>query len=267
MKPVFYPYKMKSASAKVLAKAFGAERVKPDGKFQNNYKRPIINWGNSVYPDWRFHDKQIVLNHPRCVGNATNKLSTFVLFKKAGVRHPEWTTDYRVADTWFGNKNDFFEENEKNSPLVVARKTLTGKGGEGIVVYDAAGSIYGKTPFNSFPLYTKYFKKKEEYRVHVVAGKVIDFAMKKQRQGVEPNYQIRNADNGWVFCREGVLLPLVVAEESIKAVAALGLDFGAVDVGYNVAKQEPCVFEVNSAPGIQGQTVDSYEKAFREMLK
>lgn len=251
MRPVFYPYKMKSESAKVLAKAFGAERVKPDGKFTNNYKRPVINWGNSGIPNWMYRwNDQVILNHPKQVIKAANKLSTFILFKQAGVKHPEWTTNMVKAIQWV-----------KEDISVVCRATLTGKGGQGISIAHKGYII----PI--VPLYTKYFKKKEEYRVHVVAGKIIDFAMKKKREGIEPNYQIRNADNGWVFCREDVVLPKDVSEQAVKAVAALGLTFGAVDIGYNVAKQEACVFEVNSAPGIQGQTVDSYVKAFKELLK
>lgn len=251
MKPVFYPYKMHSSSAKTLAKVFGAERVKPNGKFMNNYKRPIINWGNSHLPEWmRKWGDQLILNYPSYVAVAANKLLSFQKFKEAGVKHPEWTTDYKEAMLWWGEG------------VVVGRYRLTGKGGEGIKVFTSL------VPFLSdAPLYTKYFKKREEYRVHVVAGKIVDFAMKKKREGVETNYQIRNADNGWVFCREDVTLPKDVSEQAIKAVAALGLTFGAVDVGYNVAKQEACVFEVNSAPGIQGQTVDSYVKAFKELLK
>lgn len=252
MKPVFYPYKMKSSSAKQLAQAFGAERVHPDGKFMNNYKRPIINWGNSTPPWWLGkHNNQLVLNYPSCVAVAANKLLSFQMFKEVGVKHPEWTTDYKEALQWWGE-----------GIVVLGRYILTGKGGEGIKVFTSL------VPFLSdAKLYTKYFKKKEEYRVHVVAGKIIDFAMKKKRKGVEPNYQIRNADNGWVFCREGIALPPDVSEQAVKAVTALGLTFGAVDVGYNVAKQEACVFEVNTAPGIQGSTVDSYVKAFQELLK
>lgn len=254
MRPVFYPYKMHSSSAKLLANAFGAERVKPDGKFMNNYKRPIINWGNSSFPEWKIHDGQTILNFPNDVAKAANKLLTFQKFKEAGVKHPEWTTDFDEAASW-------------NSP-VLARTTLVGKGGEGCYYFESLFDLE-HVEWNHPPIimYTKYFKKKEEYRVHVVDGKIIDYVMKKKREGVKPNYQIRNADNGWVFCREGIALPKDVSEQAIRAVAALGLAFGAVDVGYNVAKQEACVFEVNTAPGIQGSTVDSYVKAFKELLK
>lgn len=251
MKLFVYPYKMKSNSAKQIAKALSCKRVSPDGEFRNNMKYPIINWGNSSIPNWMLRwEDQLIFNHPDKVKVATNKLLTFKKFKEVGVKHPEWTTNRLVAEKWL------------EEAVVVIRKTLTGKAGQGIEL-----ALIGEhLPINA-PLYTKYFKKKEEYRVHVVGDKVVDFVMKKKREGVEPNYQIRNADNGWVFCREGVVLPECVKEESIKAVKALGLHFGAVDVGYNVKKDEPCVFEVNSAPGIEGTTIISYSEAFKNVTR
>lgn len=250
MKPVVYPYKIKSESAKEIANALGCVRVFPNNNFRNNFKRPIINWGNSETPVWwNRWPNQVVLNHYEAVKIAANKLLSFQKFKEQDVKHPKWTT--KKEDIVF--TEDCFW---------VARKSLTGKAGEGIVLIHSPEGII------SAPLYTKYFKKKYEYRVHVIGNNVVDFAMKKAREGVIPDsYQIRNSSNGWIFCREGVELPPQVSEESIKAVAALGLTFGAVDVGWNEKKQEACVFEVNTAPGIQGTTINSYVKAFQEILK
>jgi hypothetical protein len=246
MKPVLFPYKLGSASAKKLSLAFNAERVRPDGQFRNNFKRPIINWGNSQVPNWmnKWED-QVILNHPDNVKIASNKLLTFQKFAEHDVKCPEWTTNYPEGlggDHWF------------------ARKTLTGKGGDGIVSFVLGEDIVA-------PLYTKYFKKKHEFRVHVFDGKVIDFVLKKKRLEHQVNYQVRNHDGGWVFCREGVIVPVVVLQEAIKAVAALGLTFGAVDIGYNEKRNEPCVFEVNTAPGLEGTTLDRYVKAFKEILE
>jgi hypothetical protein len=246
MKPIIFPYKLGSASAKKLALAFSAERVRPDGQFRNNFKRPIINWGNSQVPNWMTKwEDQVIFNHPDNVKIASNKLLTFQKFVEHGVKCPEWTTDYPEGidgDHWF------------------ARKTLTGKGGDGILSFVLGEDIVA-------PLYTKYFKKKHEFRIHVFNGKIIDFVLKKKRLNVGVNYQVRNHDGGWVFCREGVIVPVVVLQEAIKAVAALGLTFGAVDVGYNEKKNEPCVFEVNTAPGIEGTTLYRYVKAFKEILE
>src|SRR3990172_6213834 len=104
-------------------------------------------------------DNQVILNHPTAVGLATNKLLTFEKFKVAGVKHPEWTTDSGDAFSWV----------EEDIPTVI-RSTLTGKGGEGIEIakdFDDYIDEYGDAHFPIAPLYTKYFKKKYEFRVHV----------------------------------------------------------------------------------------------------
>lgn len=252
--PVFYPYRIKSSSAKVLSKEFSSERVKPDGEFRNNFKRPVINWGNSEVPAWMNKWKdQVILNHPNAVKKSVNKLEAFKAFAEAGVQCPEFTTNNQTASLW---------RNEGST--VVARMTLTGKAGQGIKLFEKEeGGEDVNLPFA--PLYTKYFKKKDEYRVHVFNGKVIDFVQKK-RTNPDADNKVRNHGNGWIFAREGVVLPDCVKEEAIKAVAALGLTFGAVDIGHNVKYNQPCVFEVNSAPGIQGSTIISYKEAIKNYL-
>ena len=254
-KCVVYPYKMQSGSAKMLAKELNTVRVSPDGKFRNNYKRTIVNWGNSETPTWwNQWPNQNVLNHYDAVKIATNKVLSFQKFKEHGVEHPEWTTDRMYAvDKWMAN----------NLPFLV-RTTLVGKGGEGIYYIpagtDALEDLYGK-------LYTLYFKKKHEYRVHVFDGKVIDFQEKKrERDNGDIDSKVRNHANGWVFCRSDVVLPDCVKVEAIKAVSSLGLTFGAVDVGYNVHYNRPCVFEVNTAPGLTETTAKSYAAAIKEFI-
>lgn len=244
MKTFMYPYKMSSSSAKKLAKMLNIKRVFPDGKFKNKRNNFIINWGNSHYPNWPIHR---VLNHPDNVRLASNKLFSFRKFKEADVKHPQWTTDYDTACHWV-----------EEGFTIVVRKTITGSGGKGVII------VKGEEELPIAPLYTKYFKKKEEYRIHVVYGKMIDYSLKKKRKGKEVDFQVRSWDNGWVFCRENVVVPKCIEEEAIKAVKALGLHFGAVDIGYNVTKNEPCVFEVNTAPGIEGTTIIKYATAFKE---
>ncbi|GAG47489.1 unnamed protein product, partial [marine sediment metagenome] len=80
------------------------------------------------------------------------------------------------------------------------------------------------------------------------------------------DYQIRNTDNGWVYCRGGVDAPEAVITAAVRAVDCLGLDFGAVDIGYNEHYDRCAVFEVNTAPGLEGTTLDKYFEAFRTVF-
>ncbi len=252
-KCVVYPYKMKSASAKMLAKELDTVRVSPDGKFKNNYHRPIVNWGNSEHPtwlpEWWQHD-QLVVNLPDKVKRACNKLFSFKAFTAVGVNHPDWTTEKEIAECW-----------QLAGNTIVVRKELTGHGGSGIVICEPDDAL------PDAPLYTLYFKKKHEYRVHVFDGKVIDFQEKKREKGNEDvDGKIRNHSNGWVFCRADVVLPDGVSEQAIRAVAALGLTFGAVDVGFNLYYNKPCVFEVNTAPGLTETTAKKYAEAITNYI-
>ena len=55
-------------------------------------------------------------------------------------------------------------------------------------------------------------------------------------------------------------------EAAVKAVNSLGLDFGAVDICED-EEGNPYVFEVNTAPGIEGTTVEKYHTAFIEATR
>ena len=54
--------------------------------------------------------------------------------------------------------------------------------------------------------------------------------------------------------------------EATKAVAALGLDFGAVDVIYNEKYGRAYVLEVNTAPGLGEGIAIMYARVFMEKL-
>lgn len=242
MRIIFYPYKMKSKSAKLLARRFQTVRVLPFGRYRSRYHDVVVNWGNSTIPFWGAK----VLNKPEAVAISINKLKTFQKLQLKEVPTPEWTTSYETANQWL-------QEGHK----VYARTVLSGHSGNGIVVC----SINSGSPLVNAPLYTKRVKAKHEYRVHVFNGSIIDQQQKKRRNGVETTGLIRNHMNGYVFARQDVVLPEIVKSTAIAAVAALRLDFGAVDIGYVERDDKAFVYEINSAPGIEGTTIDRYEQA------
>ena len=245
---IIYPYKMTSESAKDLARGLGAKRVFPDGRYRPKDNHIVINWGNSTYPEWRYNPFKM-LNDPLRVSNACNKLKTFQLLNERGVNIPDFTQNKTVTTWWLEQEHKVF-----------CRTSLTGHSGQGIILASTPEEVVNA------PLYTKYTKCKYEYRVHVFQGHIIDFVRKKKRAGVDVNQYIRSCDNGWVFCREGVELPECVKEQALKAIQALGLDFGAVDIGYNTREDKAYIYEINTAPGLQGSTLIAYTNAFKELL-
>lgn len=244
-----YPYKVGSASATALKDALGARMIRRENsRFVGSEDKIVINWGNSVTPEEI--EKANVLNKASAVKLATNK-RTFFQAVDGQVSIPEYTTEFDVASTWVG-------EGQK----VVVRESLTGHSGQGIVIIEDEDG-WEEYNHKNARLYVKYIPKKDEYRVHVVNGEVVDTQQKAVRRGSNNNnFQIRSHANGFIFKRENVKAPNSVLEEAVKAVGICGLHFGAVDVIYNTYRKAAYVLEINTAPGLEGATVDTYVDAF-----
>ena len=119
------------------------------------------------------------------------------------------------------------------------------------------------------PLYTQYVNKRKEFRVHVCANKVFDVQQKvrsSRYQGVA-GFEVRNTANGFIFQRMGITVPDSAYFEAIKAITALGLDFGAVDVIWNESQDKAYVLEVNTAPGLEGSSVLNYARVISELVR
>jgi len=240
------PYKMGSESAKALAERLDVNRI--SGEKRIRFKNVIINWGKDyIKPDLTLQ----IINRPAAVADAKNKRSTLEILSTENISCLEFTKDKDVALQWLNEDH-----------VVYARRTLTGQSGQGIIILTADDTY----AIPSAPLYTKGITKTHEYRVHVAFGKVIDFSKKRRRNETEASPYIKNLDNGWVFCRDDVKLPYPVLTSSLGAVAALGLDFGAVDILYKQSDNKAYVLEVNTAPGLEGTTLDRYVDAFQTYL-
>ena len=267
------PYKLHSRGAKALSLSTGILRATHRQVERHGSFTTILNWGSS---ERRFDCEYI--NNPEAVTIASDKLQSARQFERHGVPAAPFTTSRTTAEGW----------RTSNTPFL-ARCLTRGSGGRGITYYGdvGTGECDGSTPDPSelgcnddrdgtteraeragrvirAPLYVQYIKKAVEYRVHVFDGRVIDVQEKRKRREVENDevdYRVRNSENGWVYCRDNVHSPSAVREAAIMAVDALCLDFGAADVGWNEHSQTACVYEVNTAPGLEGTTLDYYYRA------
>lgn len=240
----FYVYTSRpSKGARALAKALNGRRVRDPAKIisEPSYYDEIINWGDSQCPV-----SEGSLNNPSAVRLVANKLTAFDAFSSANVPIPAYAR--RKEDvTW--------------SEVTVVRHKLTGHSGEGIEICDA-----GSLP--DAPLYVQYIKKEQEYRVHVgkrgEASIIIAVQRKaRDKSNPHPDWQVRNHHNGFVFVRGGFTPPESVVDAAKQALVCSGLDFGAVDVIYNQQQGKAYVLEINTAPGLEGQTVQDYANFFK----
>lgn len=107
---------------------------------------------------------------------------------------------------------------------------------------------------------------KREFRLHIFGGKSIRAGVKVLREGVTPHEWIRSFDAGWRIKYDGFSSTKPMRALAAKAVEALGLDFGAVDLA-ELADGKLIVLEVNRAPGVEGGTTETYAKAIEGWVR
>jgi hypothetical protein len=241
---VFNPYKNGCEGLSLIKEKLKEKQVKIleikriGSKYKQKRKDLIIPWG---------------VQH----GGKLNQLSSF---RNSNIPCSDWTTHYEEASGWI-----------EREYRVLCRTILNGHGGDGIVVASSHEEL-----IDNCPLYVKYVPKQREFRVHLVLtphrGFQYEFKVREKRrragwQELEGfNKYVRNHDNGWVFCDElKDELPEDLLDVCLGAVQALGLQFGAVDVGYHDVHGY-CVYEVNTAPGCDNATAEWYADCFRDML-
>lgn len=248
-----YAYNPASEGAKELAEALDIRRIKHEGsKFRGDKSKTVINWGASELP--KIIGDSVVLNHPAFVIAMSNKLKFFQLMQ-GGPRLPDWTDNAGTAMEWF---------TKEKSP-VVCRTLLNSHSGKGIVIWENWDVDFPKAP-----LYTRYVPKAAEYRVHFVGTKIVDVQRKIRRPDSEvKDWRVRNHDNGFIYVRGGVTesLPSDVLEQATKCIDRSGLDFGAVDVIWNDKRGAAYVLEINTAPGLSGETITTYAEALKSYIE
>lgn len=250
----FYSWNEFSNTGRDLARALNAKRIKHEGsRFRGRPDKTVINYGSSSLTEEVLRCR--IINKPEDIAVCSHKLRFFERMSAAenGPRIPDWTTDRTQVGDWLRNGN-----------TVVARTVLQGHSGEGIVIIEV-----NDLPVQA-PLYTLYKKKKDEYRVHIVGGEVIDFARKARRADFpneDVDWMVRNHANGFIYARSNQTLPDDVRVQALRAMSVSGLDYGAVDVIFNQHEDQAYVLEINTAPGMEGQTLTSYSDALTTFVR
>jgi glutathione synthase/RimK-type ligase-like ATP-grasp enzyme len=221
----------------------------------------VINWGitNCHWLDRVDYSK--ILNHPSRIANAVDKASALKILMDGGVPVPPFETSRETVNRLF----------DKEGRRVFCRTLTRASEGRGIVIANSLDQVVPAL------LYTRYIPKVYEFRVH--ASSIGPFYIQRKKKlsqeelaarGISPESElIRNSANGYVFSSnlEGI-------EENIKervgelgalAVRALQLDFGAVDI-ITTNKEIMYVLEVNTAPGVEGETVNRYVEMLNTLI-
>ena len=243
------PYSYGSNSAKLLKQETGIKFLNKRTTRKLPSNLTVINWGCSEYPN-RELNSAVFLNKPESVYKASNKLSTLISLRDSGIV-PDFTENASEARIM------------AQRGIVIARTLLRANSGRGIQIIPK-----GSEDIPEAPLYVKYIKKKKEFRVHVFKGEILFVQEKKRRNDIpdeEVNWQIRNHSNGFIFAHNDVEIGDEGLNNAIIACNTLGLDFGAVDVIWNERENKYYVLEVNTAPGITGETLRIYSEKFTNL--
>jgi len=256
------PYKAGSRSARALATALGCKvlNTTAESRYKPRSGDTIINWGRSTEDTHPVFErtvlglyKTLMLNAPCDVAQVSNKLRFF--------EEMQFHCLSDLLPKFFTNKDDIQDEDFP----IVARTILNGHSGAGIVLCNDRASLVDA------PLYTRYLKKKDEYRVHLgltSSGTTIISVQRKARRldHSSPNWQVRNHANGFNYVRDTCLPPQPVIEVATTVFEASDLDFGAIDVVFNEQMNKAWVLEINTAPGLEGQTVTDYATYFKGVI-
>jgi glutathione synthase/RimK-type ligase-like ATP-grasp enzyme len=260
------PYNSGSKTAKALAMRVGAIRLhhQPQkSKYKGRPEDVIYNYGNgSTQFSWLslFLKNKRILNDPRAIKIASSKLDAFRLLEDTIKKNkvawflPEFTTSKAQASTY-----------TQQGQVVYCRTLTRASEGKGIVVAHNPAEVV------SAPLYTVGLEAKREYRAHVFNGEVIDLVAKANKKGDDTaNQEIKSHKNGWVFTRNSVTIPddvqKMIVNCAIETCEFLGIDVAAVDI-LRTKDNKIYMLEVNTAPGMEGTTLDKYATALLKFHK
>lgn len=220
-----------SKSAKELAEALGCKAINPfDVQFNPSKWDVVFNYGCG---DLQFSNKKFI-NKGQAVIDCIDKLNTFhILHKICPI--PQYTTFPTVAKNW---------------DIVVCRKTLEGRGNEGLSYWYRHDRVVGEP---KGALFTKHFEHVAEYRVVVFKDKVVGRYRKDELEVGSWNLTLMQK-KGFED----------VDRSCLQAARALQIDY----VGFDVLEAKDgsyVVLEANSGPILTEEAKKAIVKYFKAL--
>lgn len=211
----------------------------------------VINWGNHILGKADYYFK---LNVPTAIALASNKAQSRKHLQDAGIQIPKTylldnyvifpVMNYPIIarpPKHFGGQNFHLIDNERDFTQFVRTIDL---------------GWY----------FSEIFEKTHEYRVHVAHGRVLFISEKPLVAGeIRANHLVNQED--WRALHWKEFHP-GICQESIRAVEALGLDYGAVDIMYNSSNNTWAVCEVNTSPSVTSEySSEKYAQYFDWVIR
>jgi glutathione synthase/RimK-type ligase-like ATP-grasp enzyme len=217
-----------------------------------------------VNPDY------IQVNSIKAVQNSSNKLLMKQLFKDNNVSTSDW---------WFdGSLNDWARE---RYPIVA--KHIYGSRGRGNTLINNQEELeeWMNDKVLSNYIFEKFHNYNREYRLHVTEDGCFYTCRKMLRSDIPENQRwFRNDSNSVWIVEENELFEKPsnwdeIVEHSVLAMKSVGLDFAAIDVRVQSAKDKHgdirenpkfVILETNSAPSFGEITAQKYKEIIPQII-
>lgn len=224
---------------------------------------------------------RIELNTIQAIKNSSNKLFMKQCFTEHDVKTADWFTTN--GETWIRKNGEMTIMNLPDLPYPIVAKHIFGSRGRGNTLInnqqELEAWLVGKT-LNNY-IFEKFYNYSREYRLHVSENGCF-YTNRKMLKSDTPEdkrwYRNDSNSNWWIETNEGFDKPVnwdTVVAESVKALKAVGLDFGAVDLriqsrfdNKDRVRENPefIVVEINSAPSFGEGTLQRYLEEIPKML-
>lgn len=267
--------------------------------------RSVVRLGSTTELHDRFTERgdRIECNSAEAIANSSNKLlmkqcfdenevktADWIVVRPDGFGNPTWCHFYPDAENRYDDNYGYYEYDgniydEGNCPLEypIVAKHIYGSRGRGNTLINSREELErwmrGKTLRNY--IFEKFYNYNREYRLHVTEDGCFYTCRKMLRNETPENQRWYRNDNNSVWIVEDnpqFNRPSnwdVVVEESVKALKAVGLDVGAVDLriqsennnrGNRRENPDFIILEINSAPSMGMITLDRYIEKLPEIL-
>lgn len=238
--------------------------------------KSVIRFGSSK----EFTDGRIELNTVAAIKNSSNKLLMKTCFTNNEVKTADWGIGIDLNDVL----NDLANHTEDGKvPYPIISKHIFGSRGTGNKKHDDQESLeaWMEDKDLSKYIFEKYYSYNREYRLHISKNGCF-YTCRKMLQADAPQdvrWYRNDAHCNWILEDNELFDKPVnwdeVIEESVKALKAVGLDIGAVDLRIQSAKNKDgdlreapkfIVVEINSAASFGDKTSEKYIEELPKLL-
>lgn len=228
---------------------------------------------------------RVELNTTEAIKNSSNKLLMKTCFTKNEVKTADWFTYNHGALRHVFNEGVFNLHGDlvMEKPFPIISKHVFGSRGTGNKKHDNQESLdaWMEGKDLSKYIFEKYYNYNREYRLHISKNGCFYTCRKmlKTEAPQEARWYRNDQHCVWVLEEnESFDKPVnwdEVIEESVKALKAVGLDFGAVDLRIQSSKNKDgdlrespkfIVVEINSAPSFGDETAKKYIEELPKLL-